>query len=216
MDNDIARNILIASIAAAPAVGGPIAFLLDKYLPSDAENRKKQYIETLAKEIDELKDSIKIENLETEEFKTIFIRLLKESIEEHREEKLSAFRKLTLNIALQPYEFNKVDFYTRLVISMVPDQIVILHVFYRLDVTKELAYLDKEEERKLATILNKLKIYMPTEYRIALVSDLMIMRLVSSNEASHKKQKRSGQFLTELGEDFCRYIFEKQEIFNEQ
>ena len=92
---------------------------------------------------------------------------------------------------------------------MVPDQIVLLHVFYRLDVTKEISYLDKGEHRDIKCILEKLHIHMPDEYRIALVSDLSIMRLILASIGTQKKKGRSGQFLSELGEDFCHYIFER-------
>ena len=54
-EKDLIRNSLIAMTAAIPYAGGTISFLLDKYVPSEAEKRRNEFILTLAKDLEELK-----------------------------------------------------------------------------------------------------------------------------------------------------------------
>ena len=212
-EKDLIRNSLIAMTAAIPYAGGTISFLLDKYVPSEAEKRRNEFILTLANDLEELKGRIGILNLDTQEFHSIFIKLLKASMEEYRNEKLDAFRNLSLHIVLKPQEFNKIDFYTRLVISLVPDEIMILHVFYLLDVKGELQSFDNsKEKRDIYDIISKVYgINKKDAYIKALIIDCMRYRLILASQQTEKKTGREGLFLSDLGKEFLSYIFEPKE-----
>ena len=97
---DAIRNIGIASVAAMPIVGGPLAFLLDKYVPEENKRRQNEFILKLSEDIEKLKDKIDVKNMETPEFKSIFMKLLSQSIFEHREEKIGSFRNILLNVLI--------------------------------------------------------------------------------------------------------------------
>lgn len=122
-DNDIIRNSLISLTAAVPYVGGTVSFLLDKYLPSEIERKRNVYLKKLESDLEEIKEKIDIKNLDTPEFRSIFTKLLKASIEEYRDEKLTAFRNLTIHTLVTPERYNKIDFFTRLTLTLVPDEI---------------------------------------------------------------------------------------------
>ncbi|MBO7564508.1 MAG: hypothetical protein J6T40_06660 [Clostridiales bacterium] len=215
-DDDLIRNGLIGISGAIPVAGGSIAFLLDKYVPSRAEQKKKAYIERLAKDIEEIKEKVSIENMDTPEFQSIFARLLHASIDEYREEKLNAFRNLTLNVLVEPKSFNKIDYFSRLVLLMVPDEILILRVFYLLDVKGELSSYDQGPKRDINMILEKVYGFQDRLYIQALIINLQIYRLILGNDAAKQKygNGRDGLFLTDFGKSYLRYVFEPEEGFN--
>lgn len=207
-EKDIIRNSLIALTAAVPYAGGTISFLLDKYIPSEAERKRNEFIKRLEQDIKEIKEKIDIANLETPEFYSIFTKLLKASMEEYREEKLHAFRNLTLNIALEPQKFNKIDFFTRLVLSLVPDEIMLLRVFYLLDVKGELKmYDDNPKKRNIFNIVSKLYGIEDNLYIHAMLTNCTRYRLILSNGELNVQFGRDGYYLSDLGKDFLSYIF---------
>lgn len=207
-NKDIIRNGFIALTAAVPYAGGTISFLLDKYIPSEAERKRNEFIRCLENDIEEIKEKIDIANLDTPEFYSIFTKLLKASMEEYRNEKIQAFRNLTLNIVLEPQKFNKIDFFTRLVISLVPDEIMILRVFYLLDVKGELKVYDNNpQKRDIYDIISKLYGVENDLYLRALITDCTRYRLILASNEINKKFGREGLFLSDLGKDFLSYIF---------
>lgn len=215
-ENDIIRNGLIALTAAVPYAGGTISFLLDKYIPSQAERKRSDFINSLANDLEEIKEKIDIANFDSPEFYSIFTKLLKASMEEYRDEKLNAFRNLILNILTEPFKFNKLDFFTKLVISLVPDEIMVLHVFFLLDVKGELKSYDNAQKRSIFDIILKLYGIDDFLYIQALLIDCQRYRLILGNSETKQKYGREGLFLTDLGKDFLSYIFlPKEGTFNE-
>ena len=51
---DLIRNGLIALTSSVPYVGGTLSFLLDKYIPSEAEKRKNAFIKNLETDLQEI------------------------------------------------------------------------------------------------------------------------------------------------------------------
>lgn len=214
MDNkDIIRNSLIAATGTVPYVGGTISFLLDKYIPSEAEKRRNEFLNKLAGDLEELKDQV--ENYsDSPEFINIFTRLLRASIDEYRDEKITAFRNLVINIAISPQKFNAIDYYSRLVIKMIPDEILILRVFYLLDVKGELkTYDSNKEKRDIYEIISQVYGLKDCLYIQALLIECQRYRLILGNKSAQEKygNGREGLYLTELGKDFLKYIFEPKE-----
>lgn len=209
---DLIRNGLIALTSTVPYVGGTLSFLLDKYIPSEAEKRKNAYIKNLEADLQEVKGKVNNFNLETPEFYSIFTKLLKASMEEYRNEKITAYRNLTLRIVLNPQEFNKIDFFAQLVISLVPDEILMLHVFYLLDVKGELQNFDTDKQKRdIYDILLRIYGIDDREYIFALIVDCQRYRLILASKAMQAKKRREGLFLSDLGREFLTYIFEPKE-----
>lgn len=213
--NDEIRNTFIALSSMVPVVGGSISFLLDKYLPSEAERRRSEFLQQLTNDVERLKDRIDIKNLETPEFQSVFVRLLRASIEEHRQEKLLAFRNISLNLLMDPRQlsFNQAEFYMRLSLILIPDEIKILHIFYLLDVKGELSsYDDKSKPRDIYRIIEQLSGSNERDYIRALITDCMRYELIASSTPQKEKYLRDGIFITELGNDFVDYIFNPIEV----
>ena len=211
---DTIRNIGIASVAAVPLVGGSLAFLLDKYIPEENKRRQNAFILKLSDDIETLKDRIDVKNMETPEFKAIFMKLLSESIFEHREEKIGSFRNILLNVLLEENldHFDKAEFFARLVMDLVPDEIKILNVFYQLDVKNIYMSEDQGGRRDIYPILMNLFNESNKEYIQALLTDCMRYNLISGSGWQTKKYGREGIFITELGTQFVQYVFEPSEV----
>lgn len=210
--DDFKRNFFVAAVAGIPYVGGSLSFLLDQYLPSECEKRRNDFLKQLSEDIENLKEKINLSNMETPEFQAIFERLLRATVEEHRKEKLISFRNITLNMldGTTP-NFDKADFFSRLVLSMIPDEIKILHVFYALDVKRTLTAskeYDNKQSRDIYGILGELWGAYDKEYVKALIVDCMRYSLISASRAQKAYEKRDGIFLTTLGIEFLTYIFE--------
>ncbi len=207
-ENDFIRNSLIALTGGVPYVGGPISFLLDKYIPSEAERKKNEFISRVADDLEELREKVDTFNFETPEFYSIFTKLLRHAVEEYHDEKINAFRNLTINIVLEPEKFDKIDFFTRLVLGLVPDEIVILRTFYLLDVKNELKTYDADPtKRDIYKIITDLYDVDDWLYVHALITDLAKYRLILANNEFKTKFPKNGMFLSNLGKEFTNYIF---------
>lgn len=212
--DDFVRNTLIALSGAIPYVGGPISFLLDKYIPSEVERKRNEFLNMIAKDIEELNEKVDEYDLNSPEFYSIFTRLLRASIEEYREEKITAFRNLVINIAIEPQKFNSIDYCARLVMKMIPDEILILRVFYLLDVKGELkAYDTDPQKRDIGKILSKVYGLNDSLYIQALLIECQRYRLILGNPDAQIKygKGREGLYLTDLGREFLQYVFEPKE-----
>ena len=211
---DTIRNIGIASVAAVPLVGGPLSFLLDKYVPEENRRRQNVFVLKLSEDVEKLKDRIDVKNMETPEFKAIFMKLLSESIFEHREEKLGSFRNILLNVLIEDNieKFDKAEFFARLVMDLMPDEIKILNIFYQLDVKNIKMFEDQGGKRDIYPILMNLFNESDKEYIQALLNDCMRYNLISGSTRQTQKYGREGIFITELGVQFVQYIFEPSEV----
>lgn len=58
--NDFLRNTAIGAVAAAPIIGGPLAYLLDKKLPEEINLRYISFIEELEREMTEIIAGMKL------------------------------------------------------------------------------------------------------------------------------------------------------------
>ena len=213
--NDKIRDALIAMSSLVPVVGGTISFILDKYLPSEAEKKKEAFLLQLSEDIAQIKEEIDVRNLETPEFQAIFTRIMHAVIEEYRQEKIVAFRNITINLISNPniLNFNKADFYSRLVVMLIPDEIKMLYLFYLLDVKNELQELDDNPARRdIYSIAVKVWGCIDKEYFGALTTNCTRYYLIWSSKAQQKKSSRDGLFLSELGKGFVKYIFEPIEV----
>ena len=197
---ELIRNLFIAGSSAIPVVGGTLSVLLDKYLPSTIEKRRTDFLKQLEIDFNKLPYEI-INSLESNEcFYSIFLKVLSQVTYEHKTEKINAFRNILINSTLiTDIEFNKVEYFIKLINSLSIDQIKILHLFYLRDYKKEIEFTD------INKFIDKHWKVDPS-YRWSLVTELIRDGLISSSiERQHKKGK--GIQLSTMGEEFINYIF---------
>ena len=200
------RNIIIAASAAVPIVGGPVAVILDKYLPSEFEKRKNHFITELSKDLENIKEKILPERLQTEEYLTYFIKILKYSMEEHRKEKIIAFRNILINEAIsQSNEFDETTMYIRLIDNLTVDQIRILHYIYQ---KKIVGHCNENVDINIYKDLKKLWPEVDHHYLLACVTELIRFFIISSSsEVMSNSKNEKGHALTNFGERFVKHIF---------
>ena len=109
-------------------------------------------------------------------------------------------------------KFDKAEFFARLVMDLMPDEIKILNIFYQLDVKNIKMFEDQGGKRDIYPILMNLFNESDKEYIQALLNDCMRYNLISGSTRQTQKYGREGIFITELGVQFVQYIFEPSEV----
>lgn len=136
-------------------------------------------------------------------------------MEEHRKEKLVAFRNISLNLLNDTIHisFNRAEFFSKLVFTLIPDELKLLHTFYLLDVKGTLSHYDKmTKKRDIYYIVEKVWNSTDKEYIRALVTDCARYQLISGSPEQKRRYSREGLFLTDLGREFVEYIFNPIEV----
>lgn len=136
---DHAKNTIMAAISAIPYIGGPIATLIDKYIPSKKQERLLNFIKDLELSIVNIHESLDYNYIQTEEFAFIFEQTFKSVADNHQKEKLECYKAILLNTLKNPKSipFEEKELYLRLVNNM-----TVLHV-------KILGTLDQIINRKV-------------------------------------------------------------------
>lgn len=211
MDKEsIIRNFVIAASASVPVVGGTASVILDKYLPNKVEERKNRILENLQHDLENIDFNILKNELDTEEFYTVFLKVLNRSIANHRIEKLNAFRNILINNILSEDEkYDEVSFFIRLTDELTIDQIKILNFFYN-------AYFYKDQEcleviMKNNTSIQKIISYLwndiDEDYLMACTTELMRFWLITGSNKSKKRTGMDSYSLSPLGERYVKWIF---------
>ncbi|TLF44741.1 hypothetical protein [Maribacter aurantiacus] len=137
---DNVKNIF-TTLLSATVVGGPFANLINSYIPSRRFLRLENFVNDLAVKIQEVKDDINVNYIETEEFSFLFEQSIKSVSENYQKEKLEAYKAILIN-SLLPNEYNEEqkEFYLNLVGSLTVIHLKILNF-----AQDTFAYLRKNE-----------------------------------------------------------------------
>jgi hypothetical protein len=194
------RNTLIATSASIPIAGGTLSVILDKYLPSELQRRKDNIIDSLTEDLENLKSEIDLIKLESPEYLTVFLKVLKRAVDEHHQEKIIAFRNILLNEAIAPSsEFDEITFYIRMVEDLTVDQIRILNLIYK---NKLNGSCSTKGNINIYKDLEKIWPEIDKNYLLACVTEL-----ISSAKKDLKVKDNKGHTLTDFGYRFVNHIF---------
>lgn len=95
------NNVLKAAIGAIPVVGSPIASLMNDYIPSRKQKRILEFVESLSKEFEKLKNisahMINTDYILSDEFSFILETVIKRVSDNYQKDKLSAYKAILLN-----------------------------------------------------------------------------------------------------------------------
>jgi hypothetical protein len=207
------RNIAVAATSAIPLAGGPLSIILDKYLPSELQQRRNALLDQMAQDLENVKDLLSPTRLASPEFLSLFIKVLRGAMEEHRKEKITAFRNILVNTAFSAEgEFDETDFFLRVLDDLTVDQIRILHVFYEREV-----FNSTTTHTNLYDQIMALWPGVDRDYLKASASELFRLLLISTSASSsvnESKQSRGTHALTRFGERFVGLIFSPIEMEN--
>lgn len=95
--SDHMKNLIVAGLNAVPYVGGVLASLFDSYIPKQKEKRLVAFVEELGVEIDKVKDQIKKDVVNTDNFAFVFERTFRGAIESYQKEKIDLYKAIFIN-----------------------------------------------------------------------------------------------------------------------
>lgn len=196
--NENIKNTLVASTSLIPIAGGALSVLLDKYIPSIYEKKREAFFLFLDQEFKKLNIDEKQENLNSEAFMMVFVKVFKGVMEEYHEEKIKAFQNILINSLMNKTEdkFDEVSFFIRLVNDLTVDQIKIMLL------VKNKQFV---QEDSLYKAVNKLWGDIEESYLMACVTELIRANLIS-NSSKNQTQTNFKHYLTAFGEKFLNYI----------
>lgn len=207
---ELIRNFCVAASAAIPIAGGTVSVLLDKYLPNKIEERKQKVLENIQNDLGKIDIEILENNLDNEEFYTVFLKILNKSIANHRKEKLISFRNILLNNLTAEYcAFDEISFFIRITDELTVDQIRILNVFYESDILRNERWILLLEKHggnlpKLMSIIWK---DVDEDYVMACTTELIRFWLIVSSNKNKRRTSINRFSLSQLGERYAKYIF---------
>lgn len=200
--NELIRNVGVSITSLIPVGGGVLSFFLDKYLPSAIEERKNDFLNKLANDMEKLPEDVIKKIYESKEFLSIVLKVFKSAIYEEQEIKINAFRNIIINTALSlDYETNEREFFIKLVMELTTDQIRILQLFYLRDYKNEISFTSVNK------YITKMWRNVDKSYRFALVTELIRYGLMTSS-IEMKRNKGEGEHLSAFGERFIEFIFQ--------
>lgn len=181
--NDHIRNLGIASIAAVPLIGGSIAYLLDKKIPSNIQEQYLSFVCELEESIKDLEDKLDYSRIETPEFYSLFQKILNEVISSQMTIKRELFKNMIINSITPDWKWDKTDYFLHIVLNISDDELEELYLFY----------IKGEQDSMVSRLAKQFPEYR--DYIISFTSEVSRFRLVDGNK------------LSPLGYEFCDYVF---------
>lgn len=191
---DLARNMGIALTSGIPNVGGTLSFFLDKILPSEIEKKYEDFIESLSKEVLHLQIEISESIIRSDEFVSLFNRMIDLVVCEFSEKKKAIAKNILLSAMTSSDRFNKHDYFEYLVRKLTVDEIRWLYFsdeFTRRNGLGPYSYLVKQNLQD------------GYQYISHITNKLIRYKLLDGNKISA------------LGEQFIRYINNPICVFDE-
>lgn len=194
--NEKTKQLIVAGTSIIPYFGGPISVLIDKNIPSELEKRRNNLIEKFEKDIEIIKDQVKSERLESEEYMTILFKVFKNAMEEHEKIKLECFRGILQNSAkIEDINDPEIEFFIKLVNELTTSHILLFKLIYE-DCFSEGVYYTTSgviEKELQSFCLNDLK-------RVNLISH------VKDSIENHWNFGESLYNVTDIGKRFYSFI----------
>lgn len=201
------RSVVVAATAGIPLLGGPIAVLLDKYLPDYVQRKRDAFLDQVGKELSEIEERLTPENLSSDEFLSVFIKATQQAMSEHSQEKVDCLRAIILNSSLEPTaSFDERSLFLRLVHDLTEDQIKVLKAIYIA------GGIPKDRYKSLLDYAVELWPEIDPDYLMACTTELIRYNFLSSGnqtrgeQAGLRESRPEMHRLTGLGERFVAYI----------
>lgn len=188
-NSDKNYNALKALISSVPTVGSLAVGFFDSYIVSPATQRIYKFLETLARELEELKSKIESVDFESPVFHTTVIQAYQIATRTHKEQKLEALRNIVLHSSIPrvleedvlAMFLNWIDVFTELHISTL----------------KHLHYLDRYAPEQLQTYFPMLEKNRAVYNQV--LKDLEDRGLISLKEDYITEQDNDDIYLQHLG-----------------
>lgn len=195
--NDILRNSLIGAISSIEGVGGVLSFVLNKLIPEQAAKQTAAFLENLSRELEQFEEEKLIQRFQTEEYLSLFMKILSNVICDYRNKKEKIFLNVLINSLEEDTCFDEAEYFLHLIDFFPRDSLGYLYRAYKLH--------EEGVENEDTEILNSSHCGMKIENYLSfsIQSEMSRFRLLY------------GKTLTPLGKRFCDFVFLPYEIEEE-
>lgn len=122
------RAVGAAAISAIPVLGGPIATLIQEYIPTTLQRRQAELLDSLSQEFKRLENRIDEAKFKSESFNLTFIKTVKLMLVELNSEKMEAFKAIILNDAISSGEDFEKEYFIGITDSLTGNHIRLLKI----------------------------------------------------------------------------------------
>ena len=211
---DHTLSVVKAAVNAIPYAGGPLGSLLSDYLPNSVEKRKTEFLEKLGRDLEAVQDRIQNDVVSREYFISTFMQSFRRALENHQEEKVSAFRAIVVNTAID--QNPKEDEITAFI--SITDRLTPLHLKLLKILSNPQASIDLNEVAKsrfesismggISTLFEMLLSEYPTDLVGVAFYDLYTMGLQNTERGGVTMSKNGivSKRTTDFGDRYLRYI----------
>lgn len=211
---DHSLSVIKAAVNAIPVAGGPIGSLLSDYLPSTVEKRKTEFLINLGKDLESVEERLQNDFVSKDYFLSTFMQAFRRAIENHQDEKVTAFRAIIVNSAIDqsPKEDEIASFIS------ITDRLTALHIKLLKILADPQKAVDANEQAKirfesismggLSTLFQMLLSDYPVDLVDVSFRDLYNMGL-QNTERGGVTMTRDGivsKRTTDFGDRYLRYI----------
>lgn len=203
-----------AAVNLIPYAGGPLGSLLSDYLPNSVEKRKTEFLEKLGKELEAVQDRLRTDVVFREYFISTFMQSFRRALENHQEEKVSAFRAIIVNMAIDqnPQEDEVAAFIS------ITDRLTPLHIKLLKILADPQAIIDSNESAKsrfesvymggINTLFELLLPEYPTDLVGIALYDLYVSGLQNTERGGVTMSKIgiASKRTTAFGDKYLQYI----------
>ena len=167
--------------------------LIDKYVPSELEKRRKRLIDQFDQDIEYIKEKIKPQILESEEYLTILFKVFKNAIEEHEQMKIKLFRAILQNSAIDNNITSpEIELFIKFVSELTISHIRIFKYIHKGSFVDIVHYIHPTEDIELQNLC---------------VQDLKQLNLIRDTESNGLVKNRALSYtLSNLGKRFYNFI----------
>lgn len=211
-----------AGLSAVPYLGGPIASLLNDYIPSATERSIQRALEHFCNRVEELGERVDIDAVNKDDFAELFKSCYLSIMRSHRENKLKAATGILANLLLREDDpdkltYTELDHYARCVETLSSGAVEVLgvvvqdaHSQARLGEESKLDWKITSIRINFGEIHTKLPQYSP-DLLMGLIAELDRANLLYRGGAPMIETEEYGNHpirLTPLGTRFCRFLLE--------
>lgn len=122
------RAVGAAALSLIPVLGGPIATLIQEYIPTTLQRRQVELLNSLSHEFERLESRINQEKLKSESFNLTFIKTVKLMLVEMSTEKMDAFKAIIFNDAISLGEDFEREYFIGITDSLTGNHIRLLKI----------------------------------------------------------------------------------------
>lgn len=122
------RAIGAAAISMIPKLGGPIATLIQEYIPTTLQKRQEELLNSLSRDFKRLENRIDQNKFKSESFNLIFLKTVRLMLVEMNTEKMEAFKAIILNDAISSGEDFEKEYFIGITDSITGNHIRLLKI----------------------------------------------------------------------------------------